>query len=596
MRTHWRDIRDGLVEGDARERGVVLAFLAMILFTLIVMAGLAVDVGNWWWTGQKVQKAADAAAMAGVTYMPDDLAAAQSLANDVAQRNGYENGTNATIVSAADDRPTELRVTITTDVDNFFTSILGIEQTTIERTAVADYVGSVPMGSPADYLGQDPETAGRLQKLWLNVSGRASTKASGDRFTSRTCGTSTYGCSGDNTDSDHNGNNEYLFDSAGTSNNGYRFVIRVDAASTNPLKVQAYDPAFIYQGDTCNVNMPTGGPTGQAQALQDTYSNHPTYGTFFNDAATRFAPSGNDFCPGDQRINSASNLNTAYVLRAPDDTPWSDIDNPVVCTKTFRPIDTSLYKYLNPTDPAFSWGADPTTNDAAYVRAYLHRWADICTVASASVEVGDYILQIRTNYSSDPTVTDLSVDTGGHNRFSLRAGYDSGVGIPSSTDVNIYANGKLPIYVNAASDSSPSFYLARILPTAAGRTLILEFFDIGDVGSNSGSPSPPRSVNMQVRPPSDSGMANFTDCTFKKDDDASSSTSSTCTLTNMRSETHNGRMVRVTIPIPAGYTCDTSVDTGCWVKIDLTFSSTATPNDTTTWSASIDGDPIRLVE
>jgi hypothetical protein len=584
VRTRFRDIRDGLVVGDARERGVVLAFLAMILFTLIVMAGLAVDVGNWWWTGQKVQKAADAAAMAGVTYLPDDLSSAQSTADEIALHNGYDNGGNATIVSGVDDRPTELRVTITTEVDNFFTGILGFKKTTIKRTAVADYTGSVPMGSPADYLGQDPETPGRLQKLWLNVSGRASTKPSGDRYTSRRCGSSTYGCSGDNTDADHNGNDEYLFDSANTSNNGYRFVVRVDAVSSDPLKIQIYDPAFIYNGDTCGTNMPT---QTEANSLQTTYSNHVTYGTFFNDAATRYSPTGNDFCPGDQQITFA-NLNTAYIVRAPDGTPWTDLDNPVVssCTQTFRPINTSLYKYLNPADAAFSWGADPATNDAAYVRANLHRWVDICTIPSSSVQVGDYILQIRTNYSTDPLVTDLSVDTGGHNRFSMRAGFDNGVGIPSSTNVSFFANGKLPIYVNAGADSTPTFYLARIMPTAAGRTLRLEFFDIGDVGSGS--------VTMQVQPPSEYGST-FTDCTFKRDN-AAAVNAATCSQAAMTSSVYNGRLVTVTIPIPAGYTCDSTVKTGCWVRIQMSYAGGATPSDTTTWSASIDGDPIRLVE
>jgi hypothetical protein len=585
MRSHFRDARVALVEGDARERGVVLAFLAMVLFTLIVMAGLAVDVGNWWWTGQKVQKAADAAAMAGVTYMPEDLTAtgsqAKSLAQTIASRNGYTNGTNANVVVAGSSKPTELRVTIDTQVNNFFTGILGFKQTKIKRTAVADYAGSVPMGSPADYLGQDPETPGRLQKLWLNVSGRASTKGSGDRFTSRTCGSSTYACSGDDTDSDHNGNGEYLFDNAATSNNGYRFVIRVDSASSNPLKVQAYDPAFIYTGDACATNMPS---APEANTLQTTYANVAPYGTFFNDAATRYAPSGNDFCPGDQQITYA-NLNTAYILMEPDETPWSDLDNTVVCTKTFRPINTSLYKYLDPTNPSWN-AADPSFTDGQYVRDNFHRWVNLCTVASSDVKVGDYILQIRTNYSSNPLITDLSVDTGGHNRFSLRAGFDSGVGIPTSTNVSVFANGKLPMYVNAGSSSTPTFYLARILPTAAGRTLRLEFFDIGDVGSGS--------VDIQVKPPPEYA-ATFAGCTFKRDN-AAPSTSSNCTLTGMTSGSYNGRLVTLTIPIPSGYTCNYSDKTACWVRIQMSYSSGATPTDTTTWSASIDGDPIRLVE
>jgi Flp pilus assembly protein TadG len=124
----------------------------MILFTLVVMAGLAVDVGNWWWTGQKVQKAADAAAMAGVSYMPEDLNAsgsqAKALAQTIASRNGYTNGSNANVVVAGSSKPTELRVTIDTDVNNFFTGILGFKKTNIKRTAVADYSGSVPSRLP----------------------------------------------------------------------------------------------------------------------------------------------------------------------------------------------------------------------------------------------------------------------------------------------------------------------------------------------------------------------------------------------------------------------------------------------------------------
>jgi hypothetical protein len=582
MRPRVRDIRDGLIEGDAKERGVVLAFLAMILFTLIVMAGLAVDVGNWWWTGQKVQKAADAAAMAGVSYMPEDVTASGSLAKSMAQtiasRNGYTQGSNANVVVAGSSKPTELRVTIDTDVKNFFTGILGFKTTNIKRTAVADYAGSVPMGSPADYLGQDPETSGRLQKLWLNVSGRGSTKESGDRYTSYLCGTSYYACSGSGT------NSEYLFDNAATSNNGYRYVVRVDAVSSNPFKIQVYDPAFINTGDTCNSNMPNG---TDLTNWKNTYSNTAPYGSFYNDAPTRYASGNNDYCPGDNAINGRSNLHTAYILRAPDDTPWTDLDNPVVsgCTQTFRPFANNFAKYLNPLDPSWN-AADPTYADGQYVRENFHRWVTICTIPSGSMQVGDYILQIRTNYSTNPLVTDLTVDTGGHNRFSMRAGFDSGVGIPSSANVSLFANGKLPIYVNAGSSSAPTFYLARILPTAAGRTLRLEFFDIGDVGGGS--------VDLQVKPPPEYAST-FSGCTFKRDN-GSSQTSSNCTLTNLTSSVYQGRLVTLTIPIPSGYTCNYADKNACWVRIQMTFSSGANPTDTTTWSASIDGDPIRLVE
>ncbi|HEX7094802.1 MAG TPA: pilus assembly protein TadG-related protein, partial [Acidimicrobiales bacterium] len=447
-------VKDALVHGDARERGVVLAFLALVLFSLIAFAGLAIDVGNWWWTGQKVQKAADAAAMAGVTYLPDDLPSAQAMAQSVASRNGYSHGSNATVTSGIDDRPSELRVTIETEVDNFFTGIIGFKKTKIKRTAVADYAGAVPMGSPASFIGNDPELGqsdpSRLQKLWINIAGRDATKISGDRYTAGACNSSVFGCS--------TSNDEYLFDSAGTSNGGYRFTVTVDQVQAGrPFEIQIYDPAFIYTGDVCEKNMLS---QSQANALQATYSNHQDYGTFYNDASQRYRGTGNDFCTGDQDISGAD-LHTAYIVREPDDTPWNDLDNPIVQSATcqptnFRPINTSLYKYLNPADPAFDPTGVPETSDAAYVRAYFHRWVPVCTIPAGAVKTGDYILQVRTNHSpSTPEHFNPAVFYGGHNRFSIRAGFPTTSGeVPDGTGVKVFASGKLPIYVNAGTNAT----------------------------------------------------------------------------------------------------------------------------------------------
>lgn len=583
-----RHLREALVEGDNRERGVVLAFLALVLFALIAFAGLAVDVGNWWWTAQKVQKAADAAAMAGVTYLPEDFPTAQNVAKDVAGRNGYKAGARTTITSQIDDRPTELRVTIETEVDNFFTGILGFKTTKIKRTAVADYAGAVPMGSPASYIGNDPELGktepARLQKLWINIAGRAATKISGDRYTAGSCDSSVFGCS--------SGNNEYLFDRAGTSNEGYRFTVSVDSVQAGKdLEIQIYDPAFIYTGDHCTANMPT---KAEAQALQNTYG---AADPFFADAADRYAPAvngvGNDWCTGDQDI-SGRTMNTAYIVREPDNTPWNDLDNPVVASATcqpvnFRPINTALYKYLNPASASYDPLGDPATSDAAYVRKYFHRWATVCRIPAGSVQTGDYVLQVRTNHKpTTPLLYDPAVSTGGHNRFAIRAGFTSSPGgVPNGTGVKVFASGKLPIYVNSGSDATPTFHLARITPSAANRVLRLEFFDIGDVGSGG-------SVNMQVIPPADSGMSNFSGCVFKRDG-MSASTSSNCTFTGMTSSVYNGHMVSLSIPIPADYDCQHDSDAGCWLKVRLSFNN-ATPADTTTWSATIDGDPVRLIE
>lgn len=559
-----RDERSG-------EEGFSLVFSALLLFVLLGMAAFGIDVARWWLMGQEMQKAADAAALGGVVHLPDNPTSANTTALQIAQRNGFTNGGNATVVPSQDTQPTKLRVSITHTFDNFFGGIFGRRTMTLTRSAVADFTSAVPMGSPANYLGQDPDL-GNLQRLWLNIAGPNSTKVSGDRYQAKVCATSVFNCGTGNPN-----NNDYLFDGSGTTNGGYRFVTRVKTVTAGqPLVIQVYDPAFIYVGDSCTVNMPT---QAQANALQATYGANP----FFADAATRFAPGANDFCTGDQRINSLSNMNTSFTVRAPDATPWNDLDNPIVsgCSVNFPPVDAPLLQYLDPAN------ANYTTPTGVYVRANFRRWVTVCTVPAGSVVTGDYVVQVRSNHqAAAPTAYDPLVATGGHNRLSLRAGFNPGTGIPNGANVSLYANGKLPIYVNAGNNATPTFYLARITPSAAGRTLHLEFFDIGDVSGGT--------TNMQVLPPSEYA-ATFAGCTYQRDN-AAATAAPTCSQTGMASGQYNGRLVTVTVPIPSDYTCNVADPAGCWVRVQLSFSAGAQPQDTTTWSANVDGDPVRLVQ
>ena len=51
-----------------------------MIAVLLGMAGLSVDIANWYLQGNREQKAADAAALAGAVYLPDDPARATSTA------------------------------------------------------------------------------------------------------------------------------------------------------------------------------------------------------------------------------------------------------------------------------------------------------------------------------------------------------------------------------------------------------------------------------------------------------------------------------------------------------------------------------------
>ena len=70
-----------------------------------------------------------------------------------------------------------------------------------------------------------------------------------------------------------------------------------------------------------------------------------------------------------------------------------------------------------------------------------------------------------------------------------------------------------------------------------------------------------------------------------------------CSLSNVSSGAgYNGKLVQVTVPIPAGYSCTISDPQGCWIRLRFTYPAGTTVNDTTTWSAKLEGDPVRLIE
>ena len=61
------------------ERGYVAVLSALFVgFLMMPLCALSVDVARWYVEVQRIQNAADAAATAGVTFLPDDFAAAQS--------------------------------------------------------------------------------------------------------------------------------------------------------------------------------------------------------------------------------------------------------------------------------------------------------------------------------------------------------------------------------------------------------------------------------------------------------------------------------------------------------------------------------------
>ena len=535
---------------DARQRseGGYVAILTILLFTtLFGLCAFAVDVGNWYYTGQRAQRAADAAALAGVPMLPGDPSGAFAEARTYAKANGFDNASSTVQVDTSiDGQPTRLRVTTSMTVQNQFGSLFGIGHTTISRTAVADYAGPVPMGSPCNEFGNDPESTGYRGstcsgvsgQFWASVNSPSTDKGNGDQYQSLNCGSGVDGCSSGS-------NTEY-------EPNGYYYTVHVTQATQN-LTLQAFDPEWANVGLTCGSNFGSGSTAATAAS-----------NNWVSDAATRYkSGSSEPYCTGDNSYGGSGVMNTQFTVRAPSPQPWDPTTFPVIsgCQKTYAGYSGALYNALNKTSGGYR-------DDIAKT---FRRWDTLCTIPNAVP--GDYLIQVQTN--------GLGTDsTNQGNRFALRAFSTSDTNAKNL--VSVSGRERMSIFSNAPS-AITEFYLARIQSATAGQILQIKLFDVGD----STQPG-----TIQLVAPPDSGST-FTNCTAVGGSTGPNLPTCSFTVTNA---THQGKLVTIQIPIPANYSCGDSDPTKCWVRLRYVYGSGSAPTDVTSWSANIFGDPVRLVE
>ena len=136
-------------------RGQVLIITSGVLVALIALIGLVIDLGWYQVNALRVQRAADAAALAGVVFLPNQAISAYATARAEAVKNDYDDLDPIDVVTPVQDpgNPRRLNVTIETQIDTFFIRVIGFNTLPVRRTAAAEFVLPVPMGSPLNYYG-----------------------------------------------------------------------------------------------------------------------------------------------------------------------------------------------------------------------------------------------------------------------------------------------------------------------------------------------------------------------------------------------------------------------------------------------------------
>jgi hypothetical protein len=163
---------------EPRERGVVIVYLALCLTLLLIFAAFMVDLGSWYWQGQDLQRAADAAALAASTYVggnaspnggdtPTNCGASVATVETAVPdsvycsalkevlKNGYTQAfTNDSFVTTTVD-PTAHQVTVSLDqgaATSYFSSFFS-SAPTLARSSNAVYSTPIPLGSPQNFFG-----------------------------------------------------------------------------------------------------------------------------------------------------------------------------------------------------------------------------------------------------------------------------------------------------------------------------------------------------------------------------------------------------------------------------------------------------------
>lgn len=274
---------------------------------------------------------------------------------------------------------------------------------------------------------------------------------------------------------------------------------------------------------------------------------------------------------------------------------------------------------LDFTDRTAQFSGSPNTTDGScnwsigQDGSFKTQWRRLCTL---SVSPGQtYLINVQTTGTSGAGV----------NGYALEA--VAGGSHANTPQPALYAYASMAMQNNNFCDPTPctpppgTFYLAEVGPQYAGRTLVMELWDSGDVGGGTASMFPMMPATTSTNPsnpnlpkpviPVPAGQ-----CTYTADANPNSRISGTTgteyttpqgsdsgsqcgiqTSTGSATARFNGEWLRIRIDIPANYTCTVGINpetTGgsCWWGIRYTFGGSA--NDVTTWQARIEGNPVHL--
>lgn len=650
--SHHKAISLRNTDRSRRQHGYILTMFALLLVPLLLMVGFAVDVGYWYNRASDMRRAADAAALAGVVWLPDE-AAATTAALAAAAKNGFVPSANVSIsVKPSTRSPRRLEVSITDNrVGSFFYKSLGGNNITLTRTSYAEYVLPVPMGSPRNFFGTgvlfDNYTGTGIptEYLYQSVNPYCTDKVNGDRhqsghFNDVATGTCT-----------NNVNTEFRPD-------GYELYIEAPQGRTEAIEVRLYDPRYNEDtytwtepgADNCqtvpvyspadpgwvgpastSANVEVWGPAqyrtyssgnwGGLQTLNTGQSLSHRGDRLVYRTATTFEANWQTWTTTSNRTISGPGI---YQTRATDtSSTWSSSTwlsagssftergarlrfNPATIATTIQCTPTVITHNEAGVDDERQQGTDDYTFELYGADNTPLNDNDnplICTKTFSQNSLFDgysYLGSVRWN----TLCTIAASDTDG--RYILKVRNSAAISNPINDGSNQWGivakySGSGDNLCDGRNDNMcPRVYGKDSISVRAAATTQVASFYLAEIAAEHAG----KKLKLELWDPGEGGSTieimrpsgtdgnTWTPATFSWSGNARGGypTSGTSTSMSVANSRWNGRLVSIEVDL-SGYNPPTNNN---WWQIRYTFSGKVT--DRTTWSARIVGDPVHLVE
>lgn len=603
-------------DGGGREGGFILVMLGLMIIPLMVFAALAVDVASYYSRTTQLQKAADAAALAAVPWMPN-TGRADQVAIATMARNGFVDGVDDIEITylPGSAGPNSYRVVAKdTKAQSFFKNAFTGHDVQLDRGATATVDPPLQLGSPLNYFGGE-----KRDYPGNAASSTTRNPGTGEPPSNRTC----YEYVGRSSGRDYgyrwnsNGSRDYIWFNSGWWNSECVWTIpevlpqirsdmspgfwaAVEAPYTDAVQGDRYSPRCYGKGGTSCISDNRANPEhrdrGYLYTLKMPASPPSKVVVQVFDAS--FTNRGQSDGTGDNRFQSNDNWYTNFTMYNADTTPYDPTNNPAM---TRAQCGGSANGNVQNSG---GWALQSEQN-----QEFKDTWMTLCTISSPQPGAV-YVIEVGTS------------GTGGNasNNYALRAIGTSDASMPIPQDAanypvnavaqsqqpNLAAFSNMAMYNNLSSGTA-NFYLAKVPEQYAGRTLDIELYDPGEGTGVTVTINTPKGVQKG--------------CTYQSNrlvniggggSGGGGTIASEVPLTQISSSQDcafptagrfNGNVVLIKVPLPVNYTCDETIsatwwsssptNAGCWWSVS--FQSNGA-HDNTTWSASIEGDPVRLTE